>query len=278
MSDGTKWSDLRLRLMSAALIVPVALFCIWRGGLLYDAMILLVVLGMTHEALNLTRGALSRWRAGLFHAWPLAALAAAFKGAWGPAIWIAGVGFVFGPARWAALAVVIAGGLSLVWLRHLPEVGLASVLFVIVVVMVSDTGAYATGRIFGGPKLAPRISPGKTRSGAIGGLVCAALAGGAMARLAAPWDWVGGLVWGAVLGIAAQAGDLAESAAKRQAGVKDSGSLIPGHGGLLDRFDALLVAGPLAALVSLAVAGRPFWSAGLGDLARSLFSSPAGLG
>ncbi|HET9020103.1 MAG TPA: phosphatidate cytidylyltransferase, partial [Acetobacteraceae bacterium] len=114
-------------------------------------------------------------------------------------------------------------------------------------------GAYLSGRLVGGARLAPRISPGKTWSGAIGGLLAAALVG------AAAGGGRGALV-AAVLSVVAQAGDLAESAAKRRAGVKDSGRLIPGHGGVLDRLDALLAAAPAAALLALALGpGVALW-------------------
>lgn len=258
------WSDLRLRLISAAVIVPVALCCIWAGGPVFDVMVTLVTVGMVTEVLTLTgtsRGALSLWRYLLVLAWPVVGLAAALRGEWQAAFGVIGVAFIFGPALWAGLATVILGGLSLLWLRHLPVFGLVSVLYVILVVVMSDSGAYLTGRIFGGPKLAPRISPGKTRSGALGGLVFAALAGSVAAYCVSPAGWLGGLIYGGVLSMAAQSGDLAESAAKRRVGVKDSGALIPGHGGLLDRFDALLAVAPVAAILSLASSGKPFWMA-----------------
>ena len=119
------------------------------------------------------------------------------------------------------------------------------------------------------------ISPGKTRSGSLGGLLGAALVGALLAWLLPPPVGVPagvpmlhvllrGLGAGALLGVVAQAGDLAESAFKRRCGVKDSGTLIPGHGGLLDRFDGLLAAAPVAALLSFgAPVGAQFWYAGL---------------
>jgi phosphatidate cytidylyltransferase len=143
---------------------------------------------------------------------------------------------------------------ALPWLRSDPRVGLANILFVLCIVWASDIGAYLIGRLLGGPKLAPAISPGKTWSGAIGGLASAALAGlavaaGFSAELSAPH--VIGVGLG--LGIISQAGDLLESALKRHFGVKDSGRIIPGHGGLLDRLDALLAVAPVAALLALNV-------------------------
>ena len=148
---------------------------------------------------------------------------------------------------YAGLAVM-----ALASLRAIPGAGRAVVLFLLAVVWSSDVGAYAAGRFFGGPLLAPSISPGKTWSGAAGGLVSAVLVGAAAAVLG--WGHFGLVTLAAgVLGIASQIGDLLESAVKRHFGVKDSGRLIPGHGGLLDRLDGLMAA-------SL-VAGAWLWTA-----------------
>jgi phosphatidate cytidylyltransferase len=143
---------------------------------------------------------------------------------------------------------------ALPWLRAEPAVGLANTLFVLCIVWASDIGAYLIGRLLGGPKLVPRISAGKTWSGAIGGLGSAALAGLAVAAsvsqgFSAPHV----IALGIGLGIVSQLGDLLESGLKRHFGVKDSGRIIPGHGGLLDRLDALLAVAPVAALLALTV-------------------------
>lgn len=277
----TNWHDLRTRLISAAVIVPVALACIVVGGAAFDIMVALATVGMVHEGATMLGQSwqvrAGNWRGLLLLAWPAVAMIAALRDQWGAAIGVMFAGFIFGAASWAVLWVAILGGLSLLWLRHLPSYGTVSILFVILVVIASDTFAYVAGRLFGGPKLAPRISPGKTRSGALGGLAGAAVVGAMVAAVSAPGTWAGGLVFGALLGVASQCGDLTESAAKRRLGVKDSGRIIPGHGGLLDRFDGLLAAAPLAALFSLAVSGRPFWSATAADLAHALFSVPVGL-
>ena len=142
----------------------------------------------------------------------------------------------------------MAARLSLGWSPY-PR-GLAWALTIILSIWVEDTVAYLAGRTIGKRKLAPRISPNKTVEGAIAGLVGSA-AVGALAfdlfALGSPWF---GLVAGGLLGIAGQIGDLAESFLKRQAGVKDSGAAIPGHGGLLDRIDALLFAFPVGLLIA----------------------------
>jgi phosphatidate cytidylyltransferase len=122
--------------------------------------------------------------------------------------------------------------------------GLAWALTVILATWVGDSAAYLTGRAFGRRKLAPRLSPNKTIEGGLGGLIGSLVVGG-LAFLVfglGAW-WIGAFV-GFVIGVAGQVGDLVESFLKRQAGVKDSGTLIPGHGGILDRIDALLFAFP----------------------------------
>lgn len=120
---------------------------------------------------------------------------------------------------------------------------------VFIVVWASDTLAYYTGRTFGKRPLAPRVSPKKTVEGALGGLVGAALGMALLKALALPSvGWGHALVLAALGGLVSPLGDLAESRLKRSVGVKDSGTVLPGHGGVLDRFDALIVAAPLAYL------------------------------
>jgi phosphatidate cytidylyltransferase len=122
-------------------------------------------------------------------------------------------------------------------------------LWALVIVWATDIGAYFAGRRIGGAKLAPSISPNKTWAGLIGGMIAAAIVGGAIAgfgRLPSPALWLG-----APLAVVAQLGDLWESAMKRRAGVKDSGKILPGHGGLLDRVDGML---PVVILVAALVA------------------------
>lgn len=123
--------------------------------------------------------------------------------------------------------------------------------FLLALVWAADVGAYFAGRAFGRHKLAPQVSPGKTWEGLAGGLVLALLVGGAGAWwFAAPLPGVLALV--ALAALASVVGDLTESLFKRRAGVKDSSSLLPGHGGVLDRLDSLLAAAPLFVLGLLA--------------------------
>jgi phosphatidate cytidylyltransferase len=154
---------------------------------------------------------------------------------WGPGWFAAGFLYALVPA------------VSLLWIRDRADNGLALLLWVFVVTWSVDIGAYLAGRRFGRNKLAPAISPGKTWEGLYGGVVAATLLGGA-------WVYLTGLdsillAAAPVFAAAAQAGDLFESWMKRQAGVKDSGDWLPGHGGVLDRLDGLVVVATLAALL-----------------------------
>ena len=221
-----RWADLRLRVISAAAIVPPSVAAIWLGGWAFIALIALALAVLIVEWALMCRQA-SR-----------------------PFLPVAG------------LAWIVLAACSLLWLRDDPAAGRVNVLFLALVVWASDIGAYAAGRLFGGPRLAPSISPAKTWAGAGGGLL-AALAVGALIALAV--EGTGRLPAAAgvavLLGVAAQLGDLTESGAKRRLGVKDSGRLIPGHGGLLDRVDGLLAASPVAALLALGAGrGLMLWS------------------
>jgi phosphatidate cytidylyltransferase len=127
--------------------------------------------------------------------------------------------------------------------------GMAWVLAVVLSTWAGDSAAYIAGRSFGRHKLAPVVSPGKTIEGALGGLLAAMIVTAAVFRVSGVFPaWTGAIV-GALIGVSGQIGDLSESFLKRQSGVKDSGDLIPGHGGMLDRVDALLFAFPVTLLV-----------------------------
>jgi len=154
---------------------------------------------------------------------------------------------------WSALGVLYVGlpCLAFVWLRADEVVGRSTVFWLLALVWASDIGAYAFGRAIGSIRLAPALSPNKTWAGLLGGVGCGALVGAAAAvALGKESAWPLMLASGGLAAVA-QAGDLIESAAKRYFGVKDTGTLIPGHGGLLDRSDALLVAVSVAALIAI---------------------------
>lgn len=278
-------SDLRTRLLVAAVGIPLGVAVVWYGGLLLAAVLLFVALGAVSEFYALARhrglvplGAVGFVATGLL----LGAVAADPRiqtlAAWGwgltvaltvvslaVVIWRPGPG---GPALGSAGATVagfLYGGGTLAFallLRTLPEgvgggplgvrwEGAFVVMFPLIVTWIGDSGAYFVGRRFGRRKLIPSVSPGKSVEGAWGGLAAAGVAAVLLHLLVL--RHVPGLglslpvvtVIGLLLGVTAQVGDLAESVLKREAGVKDSGSLLPGHGGILDRFDAILFTVPL---------------------------------
>lgn len=141
---------------------------------------------------------------------------------------------------------------SAVLLRDRPF-GLDWLLVAVLTTFATDTGAYGVGRLFGRRRMAPNISPGKTWEGAAGGLVAAVLAAVALAGLLGmPFDVLRAAGLGAAIAVLSQAGDLAESKLKRLAGAKESGNLLPGHGGLLDRLDSLVPVFPLVYYVAWA--------------------------
>jgi phosphatidate cytidylyltransferase len=155
----------------------------------------------------------------------------------------------------AALGALYAGlpVVALVWLYRGDSAGPTAVLFLLLAVWAADTGAYFAGRLIGGPKLVPRISPNKTWSGLAGGMAAGGVIGTAFA-LARPELSLGYmLLAGALLGAVAQGGDLLESALKREYGVKDASTLIPGHGGFMDRIDGLIAAVVVSAIYAAAV-------------------------
>ena len=139
----------------------------------------------------------------------------------------------------------------LLWLVQSGSASRGTLFWVFAVVWATDIGAYAAGRQMGGPLLAPRWSPRKTWAGLGGGIICAALAGWATAGVLGATPVLPLVLVSAGLAIVEQFGDLAESVAKRRFGVKDASSLIPGHGGLLDRLDGLLAVIPAVALLTL---------------------------
>jgi len=157
----------------------------------------------------------------------------------------------------AGVILLCCTGISLVWLRGHEEFGLQIVLWLTITIWITDVFAYLFGRYFKGPKLAPTISPNKTWSGLIAGVLCASLWSSFSGYFIGTSNVWGFLIIGGGTAVLAQLGDLSISVVKRRFGVKDTGRLIPGHGGLLDRMDGFVGAVPFVAL-SLAVAKGDF--------------------
>jgi phosphatidate cytidylyltransferase len=247
-----KWQDLGVRTISAAILVPIVLLDVWIGGAWYQLFVLGLGVLMAREWVRLAH-ADNDLQFGL-HA--LAGMAGAVlplsMGIWPTVAFIGVVWLISGfttlrAARgkaWPYLGIpyIAASTLALTILRADPDRGALAILWLLAIVWTADISAYFAGRIIGGPKLAPVLSPKKTWAGAVG----ACLGGTIAALLVALAAGLGALVTlgllGTALAVVEQAGDLFKSALKRSYGVKDSGALIPGHGGVLDRIDGLVAA------------------------------------
>ena len=213
-AEEAKKSDLGVRVLSAVVMVAIAGIALWLGGWPFAAFVAIVAAGVFWEWWDLVLRFAKR---------PIARV-----------LWIA-----------AGIAYLFVAAVALIELR---EDSLAVACQLLLMVIAVDVGAYFAGRTIGGPKIAPRISPSKTWAGLAGGVVAASVAHAAMMPLTDPefptldLGAIAGfsLLGGALVAVIAQLGDFFESRMKRKAGVKDSGSLIPGHGGLFDRLDGLV--------------------------------------
>ena len=241
-----RFNDLRTRIVSALFMVALGAGALWLGGPVF-----LVLVGLV--------AGLMIWELGRMLGPDLAPAKAALLALIG-GVAVLRVGYDSAPLALTSLllapvlglvllkrdrglflvygAGVLFAAAALFWLRE--RAGLGWALWLVAVVVAADVGGYFFGRILGGPKILPRISPKKTWSGTLGGWLLAALVGAGFAA-AGQAGWLV-ITLSLFTAIASQAGDVAESAIKRHAGVKDSSGLIPGHGGVLDRFDALIAA------------------------------------
>jgi phosphatidate cytidylyltransferase len=226
-------SDLGMRTLSSVAMMSVAIIAIWLGGYAFTGLVIAIGLGVFFEFTKLVLG---------FAHSPQARI-----------LWLLG-----------GLAYVGLACFSLI-LFSAPFFGMTPAIMLIAGVIGTDVGAYFAGRSIGGPKIAPRISPSKTWSGLLGGMIGAGLmmvciqagiyafrgadAGDGDVYLA--YGWVRLILTGGALAVVAQMGDFFESWMKRRAGVKDSGRLIPGHGGLFDRTDGLIAVAFAAGVVTL---------------------------
>ena len=247
--------NLSTRIIAAAVLIPLAIAIAYAGGWLWTALVTLAAIGLYVEWLMVV-GATAEKRV---VASGVAALAVAgfclAIGRIDAALAVLAVGLVavvlMTPERrnWTAAGFLYAGvaEIASVLLRLDDVKGFVALVFVLVIVWVTDSGGYFAGRGIGGPKLWPRVSPKKTWAGAIGGFVASLGVAGAFAWLdlgkPGPLLMISG-----VLSVVSQLGDLFESAVKRRFGVKDSSQIIPGHGGLLDRLDGFVAAVAFAAL------------------------------
>ncbi|MDB5706682.1 MAG: phosphatidate cytidylyltransferase [Sphingomonas bacterium] len=249
-----KPSDLAIRSVVGIGMVAVAITALWFGDKVFWALCAVAGLFMMAEWADLDGvPAKTKLLAQYAITIPLALMAPG---------WAAGAGFLtLGATIGAAFFLVIvtrrptlaAGALyvglpilSLLLIRRQEE-GIVFTLWALALVWMCDIGAYFSGRAIGGPKLAPAFSPNKTWAGLAGGVVLASAFGALMhVQYGLPWRLT---LATPVLAIVAQGGDLFESWLKRRAGVKDSGNILPGHGGILDRLDGLVPVAPIAALL-----------------------------
>ena len=263
---GAETSQLLLRVVTGAVLVAVALAAVWLGGTPFTALVAAATLIMLAEWNVMHRGARLVLRAGLailaatimltafarlteamlllgFGAIVIGLLAASVGGRL-PTLDKPKGAMNRAAGRTAAMGLLYCGlpALALLWLRSLP-MGFQATVFVLTCVWATDIAAFFAGRAIGGARLAPSISPNKTWAGAIGGVLGAVLVAGTLAANFASVPGVGLLAFvtvAAVLATLSVLGDLFESWLKRRAGVKDSGTILPGHGGVMDRLDGLV--------------------------------------
>jgi phosphatidate cytidylyltransferase len=266
-------TELGARVVSAAVLAALVLFATYRGGLLFALVWLIAGLAVLGEWMAMARVE-PRWTLQSVLSVGLVALTAAYLApislATGIALFILGsalalfLGTTGRDRLWAAAAFACAMVLVVVppAVRDHPDLGLVGVLWMFAVVWTTDIAAYFTGRRLGGPKLWPRVSPKKTWSGFGGGLLAGTLAGIAVPAAAQRWGWTLPMpLWSvailsALASLVSQAGDLGESALKRCFQAKDSGRLIPGHGGVMDRLDGFWAVALLVGLVLVLAAVR----------------------
>lgn len=254
--------NLTLRIVSALILLPLAVGSLALGGIWFALFATLGLSAGVAEWMMLTSppAVAQPIAIGIVGVVAVAATTLAAGGSWGLLALAAATVLALAWSRvagrrwsWGATPYLGASALALIWLRETGMLGFERVLWLLLVIWATDVGGYVFGRLIGGPKLAPTISPKKTWAGALGGLGAAGLLAIAVdialgledGLLAGPLP---ALLAGIVVSVVAQAGDLAESALKRRFDAKDSGRLIPGHGGMLDRIDGLLAAAPLFAL------------------------------
>ncbi len=259
---GARGGDLIRRIASAAALAPLAIGAVVFGGWMFVVFWLVAAIGVHWEWSDVTASASAPTRM-LGAATLVAAGWLAGTGGIGAALLVILAGSVAAGLldpnrwRWAAAGIIYSGTVlaAPAVLRRDPAFGILALIFLFAVVWASDVVAFLAGRLIGGPRLAPVVSPNKTWSGAIGGVVGAIAAGSIVATLGGLANSLAVAALALLLSAATQAGDLFESGVKRRFGVKDSSRLIPGHGGLMDRLDGFLAAAGVAALIGVARGG-----------------------
>jgi phosphatidate cytidylyltransferase len=272
---------LRKRFISAAILLPLAAVDVWLGAPYWDVLVGIFAMVMAWEWAGMCAvgrrparfvflgigpaGLVSILAVTLAVAVSAAGrygLSLAFLGAGAAVAALVGMRIQGGRGRWHGLGTLYVGlpSIAIMWVRARPEVGLATVVWMLALVIAVDTGAFAAGRLIGGPKLVPSISPNKTWAGLLGGIAAAAIVGFVAARWLELPAALPLVLASAALAVVEQAGDLVESRFKRYFGVKDSSRLIPGHGGVLDRVDGLLAVALAVALVQALGGGVLAWT------------------
>lgn len=243
MNVDNRWDDLRIRVISALLMLFVGGLELWLGGQTFFALCMVIGGGMVWELSRMIAPDDKNLALGLaFLAFLSLPHADLLPRAYAPMVFLipALVGAIFLPREKLRFALF---SFAVVWavfgLTQLREnYGLLWMLWLFLVVIATDVAGYFAGKTFGGPKFWPAISPKKTWSGTAGGWIAAGLVGTAFTLFTAANGWI--IVLSVLMSFASQMGDISESAFKRRMGVKDSSDLIPGHGGLFDRFDGFL--------------------------------------
>jgi phosphatidate cytidylyltransferase len=256
----SKWGDLLVRTASAVVLIPAVIACVWVGGELFVGFTALLGCLIAHEWARIVHAG-SGPQYVLHMAAGLAGSLITQYGGAGLAVAMI-VALAVGSALlvrfgdrprspWSYLGIFYVGlpVMALVILRQDPVEGFAAIMWVFLIVWGADILAYFAGRIIGGPKLAPRISPKKTWAGLAGAIVGSALASLVFAHFRGLNGWPALVFLAAGLAPVEQGGDLFESAVKRYYGVKDSGHIIPGHGGIIDRVDGLIAVVIIAGLI-----------------------------
>ena len=267
-SSASAKSELVLRVVTAAILAPIVLLGAWAGGIWFALLVALIIGVGGHEWSRLCNIDRPGSIALLIFTGPVLAIALLTgEFAAGLVVFvlmlISAVGGGDRSTRlWSVAGVVYLGvpAIAILILRSDAQSGLEALFFLFGVVWLTDIGAYAFGRLIGGPRLAPSISPGKTWAGAIGGFVLAVAGAQTATILFDIQPPLGAVPLAILLSIATQCGDLLESWVKRSFAKKDSGTIVPGHGGILDRIDGLLVAAPVMAAIFIAQGGAvPLW-------------------